>query len=316
VPLVLGGDHSVALGTLGGLARARGPRRRQRHPVDVPARRGLGAIQVAVRVQPEHAARPAGSCQPAERAQRDRMVAAEYKRHVAAFHRAGDELGDPLIRLLDLRQEPQPLVADRARLCDSGRDVAPVLDTPPEPLDASVEARVADRGGAHVDASPTGAQIERGADDRDRLRGFLNSQRDKASFALPMNNAGQDAPDRIQVLIADDDRSFLESLRDLIDQQPELTVIGAATDGLQAIELAEDLDPDAVVIDLHMPLLDGVTAAARLRRDHPNVCLIALTGDEAPALHRAVRDAGADEVLLKTELVEGLLERLAAARRG
>jgi DNA-binding NarL/FixJ family response regulator len=131
-----------------------------------------------------------------------------------------------------------------------------------------------------------------------------------------MNNAGQDAPDRIQVLIADDDRSFLESLRDLIDQQPELTVIGAATDGLQAIELAEDLDPDAVVIDLHMPLLDGVTAAARLRRDHPNVCLIALTGDAAPALHRAVRDAGADEVLLKTELVEGLLERLAAARRG
>jgi DNA-binding NarL/FixJ family response regulator len=131
-----------------------------------------------------------------------------------------------------------------------------------------------------------------------------------------MNNAGQDASDRIQVLIADDDRSFLESLRNLIDRQPELAVVGAATDGLQAIELAEDLDPDAVVIDLHMPLLDGVTAAARLRRDHPNVCLIALTGDEAPALHRAVLDAGADEVLLKTELVEGLLERLAAARAG
>jgi DNA-binding NarL/FixJ family response regulator len=129
-----------------------------------------------------------------------------------------------------------------------------------------------------------------------------------------MNIAGQDASDRIQVLIADDDRSFLESLRNLIDRQPELAVVGAATDGLQAIELAEDLDPDAVVIDLHMPLLDGVTAAARLRRDHPNVCLIALTGDEAPALHRAVREAGADEVLLKTELVEGLLERLSAAR--
>jgi DNA-binding NarL/FixJ family response regulator len=131
-----------------------------------------------------------------------------------------------------------------------------------------------------------------------------------------MKNAGQDASDRIQVLIADDDRSFLESLRNLIDRQPELAVVGAATDGLQAIELAEDLDPDAVVIDLHMPLLDGVTAAARLRHDHPNVCLIALTGDEAPALHRAVREAGADEVLLKTELVEGLLERLAAARGG
>jgi DNA-binding NarL/FixJ family response regulator len=119
----------------------------------------------------------------------------------------------------------------------------------------------------------------------------------------------------IRVLIADDDRPFLDSLRNLIERQPELSVVGAAADGLQAIELADALDPDAVVIDLHMPLLDGVTAAARLRRDHPNVCLIALTGDRAPALHRAVREAGADEVLLKDELVGGLIERLAAARR-
>jgi DNA-binding NarL/FixJ family response regulator len=119
---------------------------------------------------------------------------------------------------------------------------------------------------------------------------------------------------RIRVLIADDDEAFLESLRRLIDGQPELAVVGAALDGLEAIELADALDPDAVVIDLHMPLLDGVTAAARLRRDHPHLCLIALTGDEAPALHRAVLEAGADEVLLKSELVEGLVERLSAAR--
>ena len=118
----------------------------------------------------------------------------------------------------------------------------------------------------------------------------------------------------IRVLIADDDRPFLDSLRDLIERQPELSVVAAAADGLQAIELADALDPDAVVIDLHMPLLDGVSAAARLRRDHPNVCLIALTGDEAPALHRAVREAGADEVLLKNEILEVLLERLATAR--
>lgn len=128
-----------------------------------------------------------------------------------------------------------------------------------------------------------------------------------------MNHASLNAT-HIRVLIADDDGTFLRSLQGLIDDQPELTVVGTAVDGLEAIELADDLDPDAVVIDLHMPLLDGVTAAARLRRDHPNLCLIALTGDDAPALHRAVRDAGADEVLLKSELVEGLVERLAAAR--
>ncbi len=118
----------------------------------------------------------------------------------------------------------------------------------------------------------------------------------------------------IRVLIADDDRAFLRALEELIDRQPELTVVGAARDGLAAIELAERLDPDAVVLDLHMPLLDGVTAAARLRRDHPSLCLIALTGDAAPELHSAVREAGADEVLLKNELLEVLLDRLTTAR--
>ncbi len=118
----------------------------------------------------------------------------------------------------------------------------------------------------------------------------------------------------IRVLIADDDAGFRHSLQELIDRQPELSVIGAAGDGLEAIELADRLEPDAVVLDLHMPLLDGVSATARLRRDHPSLCLIALTGDDAPALHRAVRDAGADEVLLKNELLEGLLDRLATVR--
>jgi DNA-binding NarL/FixJ family response regulator len=119
---------------------------------------------------------------------------------------------------------------------------------------------------------------------------------------------------QIRVLIADDDPAFLRSLEVLIDRQPELAVAGVAADGLEAIELVERLDPDAVVLDLHMPLLDGVSATAHLRRDHPSLCLIALTGDAAPELHRAVREAGADEVLLKSQLVEGLVERLTTAR--
>jgi DNA-binding NarL/FixJ family response regulator len=118
----------------------------------------------------------------------------------------------------------------------------------------------------------------------------------------------------IRVLLADDDVEFVESLRELIDRQPELEVVGAVGNGLEAIEQAEELEPDAVVIDLHMPLLDGVSAIARLRRDHPSLCLIALTGDEAPKLHRAVKEAGADGVLLKSELVDGLVDRLADAR--
>ena len=130
-----------------------------------------------------------------------------------------------------------------------------------------------------------------------------------------MSDVVQDAADSgIRVLIADDDPAFRSSLQELIERQPELSVVGAAENGLQAIELADNLEPDAVVIDLHMPMLDGVTAAARLRHDHPNLCLIVLTGDEAPELHRAVREAGADEVLLKGQLLESLIARIGEAR--
>jgi DNA-binding NarL/FixJ family response regulator len=115
----------------------------------------------------------------------------------------------------------------------------------------------------------------------------------------------------VRVVIADDDEVFLDSLRGLIAAQSELDVVGTARDGLEAIELTEALGPDALIIAPHMPRLDGVAAIARLRRDHPSICLIALTGDPAPVLHQAASDAGADGVYLKGEFVEKLLLRLA-----
>ena len=93
-----------------------------------------------------------------------------------------------------------------------------------------------------------------------------------------------------------------------------LVPVATARNGLDAIELADELEPEAIVIDLHMPLVDGVTAVARLRKDHPNVCLIALTGDPDRNLHEAVAAAGADAVLQKDTLVDTLVDRLAAVR--
>jgi len=118
----------------------------------------------------------------------------------------------------------------------------------------------------------------------------------------------------IKVLLADDDELFLESLRTLIEGQPELSVVAAAHNGLEAIELADQMSPDAVVIDLHMPVVDGVTAVARLRRDHPSLCLIVITGDADRSLHQAAVTAGADGVLEKHDLERRLVERLAEVR--
>ncbi|HKY12394.1 MAG TPA: response regulator transcription factor [Gaiellaceae bacterium] len=119
---------------------------------------------------------------------------------------------------------------------------------------------------------------------------------------------------RITVVLADDDRAFVESLRGMVDERPRLSVVGVAGDGLEAIELVEELAPEAVVIDLHMPRLDGVSALARMRQDHPRLCLIAITADAAPDLHRAAEEAGADAVLMKDELSDELSDRIVAAR--
>jgi DNA-binding NarL/FixJ family response regulator len=118
----------------------------------------------------------------------------------------------------------------------------------------------------------------------------------------------------ITVLLADDDERYLESLRELVEHQPELRVIAEAPNGLRAIELADELAPDAAVIDIHMPIVDGVAAISRLRHDHPTICLIAITGDRDSKLLGAALEAGADAVLLKDELVETLFDRLAAVR--
>ena len=118
----------------------------------------------------------------------------------------------------------------------------------------------------------------------------------------------------VRVLLADDDDAFLESLRPLIERQPELTVVGTAENGLDAIELADALDARR--------RRDRPAHAARRRRHRrraaaqgpPELCLIAVTGDPDRQLHEAVAEAGADAVLEKGALVDTLVERLAAVR--
>src|SRR3954453_12278814 len=114
----------------------------------------------------------------------------------------------------------------------------------------------------------------------------------------------------IRVLVADDDEGFVRSLRELIESQPELSVVAAAHNGLDAIELAETAGIHAAVVDLHMPRLDGVATVAQLRREHPALCLIVVPGDAAPTVHAAALEAGADAVLEKHDLAGRLIERL------
>ena len=162
------------------------------------------------------------------------------------------------------------------------------------------------------DETPDEADVSVSGDPREILPILLDSVDANGLRIALLNTVATEGG--VRVLLADDDEDFLVSLRELIEAQRELSVVAVATNGLSAIELVDELAPDAVVLDLHMPLLDGVTTMARLRRDHPHLCLIALTGDEAPELHSAAKDSGADDVLVKNAFVDGLLGRLTAAK--
>ena len=81
----------------------------------------------------------------------------------------------------------------------------------------------------------------------------------------------------LRVVIADDQASVREGLVLLLGGLPGIDVVGAAADGEQALELVAEHQPDAILLDLHMPVLDGIGATRRLVAEHPDVAIVVLT---------------------------------------
>jgi DNA-binding NarL/FixJ family response regulator len=120
----------------------------------------------------------------------------------------------------------------------------------------------------------------------------------------------------VRVLLVDDQALFREALATLLEVRPEIEVVGEAADGEAALRRAADLRPDVVLMDLHMPVLDGIAATRRLRVEHPDVRVLALTTfDDDEDVFAALR-AGAVGYLLKDVSGNRLVEALLAAARG
>jgi DNA-binding NarL/FixJ family response regulator len=114
----------------------------------------------------------------------------------------------------------------------------------------------------------------------------------------------------------DDQTLFREGLGTLLSVQPDLQVVGEATHGEEALQLAATLHPDVVLMDLRMPIMDGVTATRHLRATHPECRVIILTTfDDDENVFKGLR-AGAVGYLLKDAPSEKLIEAIRAAARG
>lgn len=121
---------------------------------------------------------------------------------------------------------------------------------------------------------------------------------------------------RIRILIVDDQALFREGLRTLLSVQPDFEVLGEAANGEHALRLAVQLQPEVVLMDLRMPVMDGVTATQRLHEVLPNSKVIVLTTfDDEDLVFDGLR-AGAVGYLLKDVSSEKLFEAIRAAARG
>ncbi len=130
---------------------------------------------------------------------------------------------------------------------------------------------------------------------------------------------GKKAGDRkvgTRILIADDHSVVRQGLKMFLALDPELEVVGEASDGAEAVRLARDLNPDVVLMDLLMPVMDGITATQTIRKELPDVEIIALTSVlEDASVVSAIR-AGAIGYLLKNTQADELRRAIRAAADG
>jgi two-component system nitrate/nitrite response regulator NarL len=115
-----------------------------------------------------------------------------------------------------------------------------------------------------------------------------------------------------RILVAEDDESFLDAIALLLEQDDRFVVAGKARNGQEAVAVADEVAPDGVVLDIEMPVLDGVEATRQLRARAPQLTIVAVSGHDYEERVLEIRQAGADDYVRKARMAAELPRVLAA----
>jgi DNA-binding NarL/FixJ family response regulator len=118
--------------------------------------------------------------------------------------------------------------------------------------------------------------------------------------------------DRYRVIVAEDDDAFLLALSAVLESDGRFEVIGRARNGREAIDLVARLDADVVVMDIEMPVCDGVEATRLLHDQLPDLPVVAISGHDYEERVFEIREAGAVDYVRKARLAEDLVATLEA----
>ena len=105
-----------------------------------------------------------------------------------------------------------------------------------------------------------------------------------------------------RILLADDNALMRQVLRLILETYPNMTIIGEATNGIEAVEMAADLNPDGIIMDVNMPKIDGIQATKQIKTAQTSISIIGLTVMDDKHVMEAMKAAGAEAVLFKDEL--------------
>jgi two-component system response regulator NreC len=122
--------------------------------------------------------------------------------------------------------------------------------------------------------------------------------------------------DKIRILLADDHTLLRQGITSLLHDEMDMQVIGEAEDGRSAVKMACELEPDVVLMDIGMPLLNGLEATRQIKRDCPNIKVLILTMHENEEYIRQVLASGAVGYILKDAAARELLDAIRAVFRG
>jgi DNA-binding NarL/FixJ family response regulator len=109
-----------------------------------------------------------------------------------------------------------------------------------------------------------------------------------------------------RLLLADDHEIVRRNLREIIEIKTDCVIIGEATDGLEAVQLARQFTPDIALVDISMPKLDGLDAARQIRKESPHTKILILTMHDAAPMIAKIQETGVHGYLLKSEAPKGL----------
>lgn len=126
----------------------------------------------------------------------------------------------------------------------------------------------------------------------------------------PLVAAAQNVQPAIRVLIVDDEPLFMQMLQSLLDVEAGVEVAGKAANGKQAVKLAQELEPDVIVMDVSMPVMDGLEATREIRERDPEARVLILTGGTNATDVDKARTSGASGYLTKDRIAAELVAEI------